>query len=86
MNLILGDCLHEMAKLPADSVDMICTDPPYEIGFMGKVVDKLQGNESLGEIVTGAALQLTSKTGEFADGKHGGTQIMKRRALSTGYN
>ena len=28
-NLIHGDCLEEMAKLPDNSVDMVMTDPPY---------------------------------------------------------
>lgn len=31
-----GDCLERMAAMPAESVDAIVTDPPYEIGFMGK--------------------------------------------------
>jgi len=29
MNLIHGDCLEEMAKIPDGSVDMVLTDPPY---------------------------------------------------------
>ena len=29
MQLIHGDCLEEMAKLDAGSVDMVLTDPPY---------------------------------------------------------
>ena len=29
MNLIHGECLEEMAKLPDGSVDMVLTDPPY---------------------------------------------------------
>lgn len=56
----------------------------YGSGFpkslnIGKAVDKIQGNEreDLGERITGAALQKTSKTGEFADGNHGGTQIIR---------
>lgn len=32
--IIHGDCLTEMSKMPANSVDSIVTDPPYEIGFM----------------------------------------------------
>jgi len=31
MKLILGDCLEEMKKLPDDSVDLVLTDPPYNI-------------------------------------------------------
>lgn len=31
-----GDCLTVLAKLPDASVDAVVTDPPYELGFMGK--------------------------------------------------
>lgn len=34
-----GDCLEELKKLPDSSVDAIVTDPPYELGFMGKSWD-----------------------------------------------
>lgn len=39
VQLINGDCLEEMKKLPENSVDAIVTDPPYELGFMGKKWD-----------------------------------------------
>lgn len=39
MKLILGDCLKELKKLKADSVDSIVTDPPYGINFMSKKWD-----------------------------------------------
>ena len=29
--VIEGDCLIEMAKMPNASVDLICTDPPYNL-------------------------------------------------------
>ena len=32
MQLIHGDCLEEMAKMPDKSVDLVLTDPPYNIG------------------------------------------------------
>ncbi len=31
-----GDCLEVLKELPESSVDAIVTDPPYELGFMGK--------------------------------------------------
>jgi DNA modification methylase len=34
-----GDCIEQMRQLPANSVDSIVTDPPYELGFMGKSWD-----------------------------------------------
>lgn len=34
-----GDCIEQMRQLPDNSVDSIVTDPPYELGFMGKKWD-----------------------------------------------
>ena len=39
MLIINGDCIEEMRKLDDNSVDSIVTDPPYELGFMGKSWD-----------------------------------------------
>ena len=39
-NTILhGDCIEKMRELPDNSVDSVVTDPPYELGFMGKSWD-----------------------------------------------
>jgi ACT domain-containing protein len=32
----IGDCLQKLKELKDNSVDSVVTDPPYEIGFMGK--------------------------------------------------
>ena len=34
-----GDCYEVMKSMPDNSVDSIVTDPPYELGFMGKSWD-----------------------------------------------
>ena len=39
VNLINGDCLEELKKLEENSIDSIVTDPPYELGFLGKKWD-----------------------------------------------
>jgi len=44
--LINGDCLEELKKLDDDSVDLLCTDPPYGYGFMGKHWDKFEEKQS----------------------------------------
>ena len=36
-NLILGDCTIELKKLASDSVDLVLTDPPYNIGQKNKI-------------------------------------------------
>jgi site-specific DNA-methyltransferase (adenine-specific) len=36
MKLINDDCVKAMKEMPDNSVDSIVTDPPYELGFMGK--------------------------------------------------
>jgi len=37
--VIQGDCLEKLKDLEDNSVDSIVTDPPYELGFMGKSWD-----------------------------------------------
>jgi len=38
--IIQGDCLEVLKTLDNDSVDLVCTDPPYGYSFMGKDWDK----------------------------------------------
>jgi hypothetical protein len=37
--LLKGDCRQQLATLPDNSIHAIITDPPYELGFMGKSWD-----------------------------------------------
>lgn len=37
--LLVGDCLETLKKIPDNSIDSVVTDPPYELGFMGKSWD-----------------------------------------------
>lgn len=37
--LITGNCEEELKNLPDNSIDSVVTDPPYELGFMGKSWD-----------------------------------------------
>jgi site-specific DNA-methyltransferase (adenine-specific) len=39
MRILEGDCLVRLKELAENSVDAIVTDPPYELGFMGKAWD-----------------------------------------------
>jgi len=39
ISLLQGDCLQVLKTLEENSVDSIVTDPPYELGFMGKSWD-----------------------------------------------
>ena len=36
VTLLKGDCLQKLKELKDNSIDSVVTDPPYEIGFMGK--------------------------------------------------
>lgn len=38
--IIHGDSLDKLKELEPDSVDLVCTDPPYGYSFMGKAWDK----------------------------------------------
>lgn len=40
MKLVRADCLSYLPKIETNSIDAIVTDPPYELGFMGKAWDK----------------------------------------------
>ena len=44
--LINGDCLEELKKMDDSSIDLLCTDPPYGYGFMGKHWDTFQEKQS----------------------------------------
>jgi len=39
VTLLHGDCREQLKTLPDNSIDSIVTDPPYELGFMGKSWD-----------------------------------------------
>jgi site-specific DNA-methyltransferase (adenine-specific) len=39
VKLLRGDCIDLMARMPADSVDAVVTDPPYGLHFMGAAWD-----------------------------------------------
>ena len=32
---MLGDCIAELAKLPAESIDLVFADPPYNLQLQG---------------------------------------------------
>jgi DNA modification methylase len=36
MKIIQGDCVQVLKQLEENSIDSVCCDPPYELGFMGK--------------------------------------------------
>lgn len=42
MKLIHGDCLEVMADMDPESVDAVCTDPPYGLEFMGEKWDSFK--------------------------------------------
>jgi DNA modification methylase len=41
VTLYAGDCLDVLRELPDASVDAVCTDPPYGLGFMGREWDSI---------------------------------------------
>ena len=46
VKLIQGDCLDELRKMPPDSVDIVVTSPPYNIGIKYTDHDDKMGEES----------------------------------------
>ena len=47
IEIILGDCLIEMKKIPDKSVDLVLTDPPYGVGFDYESYDDKKQNLKL---------------------------------------
>ena len=43
-HIIVGDCVAELSKLPASSVDLVFADPPYNLQLKGglKLIDELR--------------------------------------------
>lgn len=63
--LYLGDCVGVMAALKPSSMQAVVTDPPYELGFMGKAWDKAGGVASRAD-TWAAALRLLPPGGHLA--------------------
>ena len=54
-NILLGDSQERLKSVPDNSIDLMVTDPPYGIGFMGKDWDKaLAQNRNLERVPAGA--------------------------------
>src|SRR3982074_243275 len=47
-SVLIGDCVAELARLPADSVDLVFADPPYNLQLQG---DLKRPNDSLVDAV-----------------------------------
>jgi site-specific DNA-methyltransferase (adenine-specific) len=73
-----GDCLEVLKGLPDCSVDSIITDPPYELGFMGK---KWDGSGVSFDPETWAACLRVAKPGAFLLA-FGGTRTWHRIAVA----
>lgn len=66
--LVHGDCLDELNKLPSNSVDLVCTDPPYgdaDTATYGRGDRQIAGNHSpvLGLLAVQKALRILKPAG-----------------------
>lgn len=73
-----GDCVDLMRAMPENSVDSIVTDPPYELGFMGKAWDGAGIAYSLD--MWGEALRVLKPGGHLL--AFGGTRTYHRMACA----
>ena len=78
LTLYLGDCIEVMRALPDASVDAIVTDPPYELGFMGKGWDSTGIANSVE--MWSEALRVLKPGGHLA--AFGGTRTYHRMACA----
>ena len=56
--IILGNCLELMKKIPSNSIDMVCTDPPYFLDGLGdewnkKALDSKGSSSHVGNLPKG---------------------------------
>src|ERR1017187_2161153 len=67
--LYAGDNIDVLKTLAENSIDSICTDPPYGLQFMGKEWDKLWRNETKADkkYVDRTAGELTSRARKLPD-------------------
>mgnify|MGYP002086134850 CR=1 FL=1 len=56
-SILLGDCLKELAKLPAMSVDLVFADPPYNLQLAGPTT-----RASMASITTGTSSRISKPT------------------------
>jgi len=50
--ILCGDCVEVLKDFPENSIDLVVTDPPYGLSFMGKDWDKtLPPQEAFNEII-----------------------------------
>jgi DNA modification methylase len=73
-----GDCLERMRRMDDNSIDAVVTDPPYELGFMGKHWDNTGIANSV-EMWT-EALRVLKPGGHLAS--FGGTRTYHRMACA----
>ncbi len=58
-----GDCLEVLRTLPDNSVDAVCTDPPYGLEFMGKDWDRFGKQSDVTRALRGATSGLPTGPG-----------------------
>ena len=78
VRVLHGDCVELMRGMPDNSVDSIVTDPPYELGFMGKQWDGAGIAYSLE--MWGEALRVLKPGGHLL--AFGGTRTYHRMACA----
>lgn len=47
IKLILGDCIEKMKKIPDNSIDLVLTDPPYNISKLNDNRDRSKLNSPI---------------------------------------
>ena len=78
VRILNGDCREQMAGLDSESIDSIITDPPYELGFMGKRWDSM--GIAYDPVVWSEALRVLKPGGHLL--AFGGTRTWHRVAVA----
>ncbi len=84
VRLIHGDCIEGMQSLPDNSVDAVCTDPPYGLEFMGKEWDRLSIDPNIGK-ARRVGLERPDGKPDQREGNKGGTWFGSRESQAPNY-
>jgi DNA modification methylase len=83
--ILTGDCIEQMAGMPADSVDAVVTDPPYGLEFMGKGWDQLSTDKDIGK-ARDVGLSKPDGAPDQREHNKGGTWFGSREATVPNYH
>jgi len=82
--VVCGECVDVMGSMEAESFDLVLTDPPYGLEFMGKEWDKLSSDPDIGKARKTGFEKLSGQPDQ-RKGNEGGTWFGSRDGTAPNY-